>query len=74
MVAVLLLMQRRFAAHSYRQLIPQLLVGGLIYGICLIWAYMTDRALHVGDLGPLREDVLSDVTPITTGENYQEDI
>ena len=74
MVAVLLLMQRRFAAHSYRQLIPQLLVGCLIYGICLIWAYMTDRALHVGDLGPLREDVLSDVTPITTVENYQEDI
>jgi hypothetical protein len=47
---VLWLMQRWFVPHSYRQLIPQLLVGGLVYGLCVGWAYWSDRALHTGDL------------------------
>jgi O-antigen/teichoic acid export membrane protein len=50
-VAALVVMQRISAAHTYRQLIPQLLVAGSIYGVCLWWAYTTNRALHVGDIG-----------------------
>jgi hypothetical protein len=44
MVAVLLVSQRRFEAHTYRQLIPQLLAGGLVYGLGLGWAYKPNRA------------------------------
>jgi O-antigen/teichoic acid export membrane protein len=46
----LVLMQSISTVHTYRQLIPELLVAGAIYGICLWWAYATNRALHVGDL------------------------
>jgi len=49
--AVLLVMQKLSMAHTYRQLIPQLLAAGSVYAVCLWWAYATDRALHVGDLG-----------------------
>ncbi len=50
-VAVLVGMQRVSVAHNYRQLIPQLLVAGSVYGACLWWAYTTNRALHVEDIG-----------------------
>jgi len=53
LAAVLLLMQRWMVPHTYRQLIPQLLIGGLVYGSCLGWAYFSDRALHAGDLSDL---------------------
>ncbi|MGD0568940.1 MAG: polysaccharide biosynthesis C-terminal domain-containing protein [Candidatus Sulfotelmatobacter sp.] len=75
MAAVLLLMQRWFVPHTYRQLIPQLLVGGLVYGLCLAWAYMTNRALHVGDLSPRVEALNSDDRQLAPAvESYQEDI
>jgi O-antigen/teichoic acid export membrane protein len=50
MVVVLLLLKRWVVPHSYRQLIPQLLIGGLVYSIGLGWAYKSNRALHAGDL------------------------
>jgi O-antigen/teichoic acid export membrane protein len=65
----LVLMQRWRAPHSYRQLIPQLLIGGLVYGLGLGWAYMTDRALHTGDLsGPTAAPMPVDV------ERFAEDV
>ena len=61
---VLVLMQRWRAPHSYRQLIPQLLAGGLVYGLGLGWAYITDRALHTGDLsGPPPALQLEQISP-----------
>jgi O-antigen/teichoic acid export membrane protein len=48
---LLLILQTLSPAHTYRQLIPQLLAAGAVYALCLWWAYTTDRALHVGDLG-----------------------
>ena len=61
---VLVLMQRWRAPHSYRQLIPQLLIGGLVYGLGLGWAYITDRALHTGDLsGPTGALQLEQISP-----------
>lgn len=63
MVIVLLLMQRWFVAHTYRQLAIQLLAGGATYAVCVGWAYMTDRALHVGELTPTAEKPMPPVPP-----------
>jgi O-antigen/teichoic acid export membrane protein len=74
-VVVLVLMQKWFVAHTYRQLIPQLLAGGFVYGICLGWAYMTGRVLHVGDLIPPAERLTSDFpTMPIAAESQQEEI
>src|ERR1035438_2503463 len=50
MAAVLWFLQRWFVPHSYLQLIPQLLAAGVVYGLCLGWAHLTDRALKVEGL------------------------
>ena len=47
---VLLLMRRWVVPHSYRQIIPQLLIGGVVYGVGLTWAYLSKRALDAGDV------------------------
>jgi O-antigen/teichoic acid export membrane protein len=65
MVLVLLLMRKWFVAHTYRQLILQLLAGGLVYGLCLGWASLTGRALHVGNLSPPAERLTSDLLTMT---------
>lgn len=64
MVIVLLLMQRWFVAHSYRQLAVQLLAGGVVYAACVGWAYMTDRALHVGELVPAAGKLGPEMPPV----------
>lgn len=64
MVIVLLLMQRWFVAHSYRQLAVQLLAGGVVYAACVGWAYMTDRALHVGELAPAAGKLGPEMPPV----------
>ena len=46
----LLLMQRWFVPHKYAQLAVHLVAGGVVYGACLAWAYLSGKALHVGDL------------------------
>jgi O-antigen/teichoic acid export membrane protein len=50
LVAVLLLMQRWFVPHNYRQLGLQLLIAGIVYGLGLLWATLTKQALRVSDL------------------------
>jgi hypothetical protein len=67
MVIVLMLMQRWFVAHTYFQLSVQLLAGGLAYAACVGWAYVTDKAFHVGDLAPATE--LPKIPPA-----YQEEV
>jgi O-antigen/teichoic acid export membrane protein len=64
MAIVLLLMQHWFVAHTYRQLAVQLFAGGLTYALCVGWAYVTDRALHVGELAPLVEKVMPEMPPV----------
>ncbi len=49
-VAALLLMQRWFVPHSYRQLAVHMLVGGGVYAGCAGWAYLSGKALKVGEL------------------------
>ena len=50
LASALLLMQRWFVPHTYRQIIPQLMVAGMVYGLGLGWAYWSDRALHTSEL------------------------
>ena len=70
-VAILLLMQRWFPAHNYSRLSIELLAGGLVYAICLIWAFRRNRALHVGDLAPReKKSALQGTAP--PSEAYQE--
>jgi len=71
LVAVLLLMRRWFVAHTYRQLAVQLLAGGLVYGLCLLWAYVTGRLFRVGDLAAEEKALPLVGAPM---ENLQQDI
>lgn len=72
-VAVLLLMRHWFVAHSYRQLAVQLLAGAIVYGLGLVWAYLSGRALHVETLA-LPADRLEPATAIAAPvESFQED-
>ena len=50
LVLVLLLMKKWFIPHNYRQLALQLLIGGSVYGLGLLWLYATKRVLKVGEL------------------------
>jgi O-antigen/teichoic acid export membrane protein len=50
LVLVLLLMRRWFVPHHYLQLALQLLIGGTVYGLGLLWVVLTKRAFHVGEL------------------------
>lgn len=63
----LLIMQSLFVAHTYRQLIPELLATGAVYAVCLWWAYRSNRAFQVDDLalagGGLNSVVPSPITP-----------
>jgi hypothetical protein len=75
MTAVLWLLERRSTAHSYRQLIPQLLAGGVVYAACLGWAHWTNRTLHVGDLAAIDEAPVAEHLPISPEvESFQEEL
>jgi O-antigen/teichoic acid export membrane protein len=50
LVLALLLLRRWFVAHNYRQLALQLLIGGMVYGLGILGAVLTNRALRVGEL------------------------
>lgn len=46
-VACLILMQRWFVPHSYRQLATQVLIAGAIYGVGVAWVVFTKRTFRV---------------------------
>jgi O-antigen/teichoic acid export membrane protein len=73
MAAALWLMRRWSEPHSYRQLIPQLLVAGLVYGACLAWAYWSKRMLHVGELSAMIESPEIALNSPSI-ENYPEEV
>jgi O-antigen/teichoic acid export membrane protein len=55
LVVALLLMKKWFIPHTYRQLAVQLVIGGAVYGLGLLWVYATNRALKVGELAAKQE-------------------
>ena len=70
---VLLLLQQWVVPHSYRELIPQLLIGGIVYGLGLAWAYFSNRALHAANIStPAAVVQLDPITPAV--ESYSEDV
>ncbi len=64
------------AAHSYRQLIPELLIAAAIYAVCLWWAYTSNRAFQVDDLASSRPELNSVATleMAVTGQSSQPEI
>jgi O-antigen/teichoic acid export membrane protein len=75
LVVVLLLMQRWFVAHTYRQLALHLLAGGLVYGACMAWAYVSNKALHVGELVPSTDRLVVEMPGIPPAlPTYEEEI
>jgi O-antigen/teichoic acid export membrane protein len=73
LVMVLLLMRRWFIPHNLRQLALQLLIGSTVYGLALLWAFMTKRAFRVGELGAQEKAALKNevVAPV---EAYPQDL
>jgi O-antigen/teichoic acid export membrane protein len=69
LVTTLLLMQRWFIAHNYLQLAVQLLIGSLVYGTSLLWAFWSHRAWDVGKLAENKEDAVT----VALVETYQEE-
>jgi O-antigen/teichoic acid export membrane protein len=74
LVAVLLLMQRWFVPHSYRQLAMHLLAGGLVYGACMAWAYVSNQAFHVGELVRATDKLVVEMSGIRPAvETYEKE-
>jgi O-antigen/teichoic acid export membrane protein len=72
LVLVLLLMKRWYVPHSYPQLMVQLLVGGTIYGLGVLWVVLTNRALRVGELAVKETPVVVASGPVeAVVETYQ---
>jgi O-antigen/teichoic acid export membrane protein len=64
LAVALLLMRRWFIPHNYRELGVQLLIGGLVYGLGLLWLVLTNRILRVGELAPTEDFTSAEsVTP-----------
>lgn len=73
LVLVLLLMQRWFIPHNYRQLAVQFLIGGTVYGLGILWVVLTNRALRVGELAPKETPVAAESGAAEAVEIYQQD-
>jgi len=70
LVAVLWLMQRWFVPHGLRQLLIQLIIGSLVYGVGLAWALFTRHAWDVGQLGANQEDEVT----LALVDTYKEEV
>jgi O-antigen/teichoic acid export membrane protein len=71
-VVVLLLMKRWFVPHNYAQLAAHLGVAGAVYGLALLWAFASKRALKIGHLQP--EEALGPAAAGVAVENYSQEI
>jgi O-antigen/teichoic acid export membrane protein len=74
LAAVLLLMRRWFVPHNYRQLGVQLFVGGVVYGLGLLWVVMSNRALRVDDSSLQGSSVQAQLVVSPPEEIYQRDV
>jgi O-antigen/teichoic acid export membrane protein len=73
--AVLLLMQRWFVPHNYRQLAVQLLIGAAVYGLGLLWVVMSNRALRIEDSSLRGRSIEAQTLVVLPPEEiYQQDV
>lgn len=75
LVFVLLLMQRWFIPHNYRELGLQLALAGTVYGIGLLWAFLTNHAFEVGNLVAEELKKPANLAAVeATVESFQQDV
>jgi O-antigen/teichoic acid export membrane protein len=75
LAAVLLLMQRWFVPHNYRQLAIQLLIGAVAYGLGLLWVVMSKRALRIEDSSLQGRSIQAETLVVSPPEEiYQQDV
>ena len=49
-IIVLLILKQWFVPHNYLGLAVHFGIAGLVYGLALLWAFKTTRAMKVGNL------------------------
>lgn len=75
LILALVLMQRWFVPHNYRQLAVHLVVAGAVYGTGMLWAILTHHAYKVGDLSATSAEKLPGAQVVSTPvESLQQDI
>ena len=75
LVLVLLLLQRWFVPHNYRQLALQFLIGGSVYGLGILWAFLSNQALRVGELAAKKDATTAESKVVAPPvEIYQQDV
>ena len=65
-VLVLLAMKQWFVPHNYLQLAVHLAVAGTVYGLALAWAFVSKRAMKIGNLSAPEASL--DLPPIAAAE------
>lgn len=75
LVLVLLLMRYWFVPHKFRQLALQFLIGGLVYGLGILWAFLANHALRVGELAAKKDSTAAESKVVAPPvEIYQQDV
>jgi len=74
LVATLLLMRRWFIPHNYRELGIQLVIGIIVYGLAILWAVLTNRALHISKFATNGNSALAASSAGSGPEAYQVDV
>jgi O-antigen/teichoic acid export membrane protein len=72
LVAALLLMQRWFVPHNYRQLGMQMLIAGVVYGLGVLWSILTKQALRVSGQALMGSAPALVMVPVSEDEEEKE--
>ena len=73
-VIVLLLMKQLFVPHNYMQLAAHLAVAGGVYGLALLWAFASQRAMRIGNLNAPEAALEAPAAAGVAVENYSQEI
>jgi O-antigen/teichoic acid export membrane protein len=71
LIVTLLLMKRWFVPHTYLQLLAHVTIAAAVYGLALSWAFVSRRALRVGQLQTSPDEAALGAAAV---ETYQQDI
>lgn len=66
LIAVLMLLKQWFVPHNYFGLLTHLGMAGVVYGLCLAWAFASKRAMKIGALPAEGLGPRSTVAPVET--------
>jgi len=70
----LLLMKRWFVPHNYLQLAAHLGVAGTVYGLALLWAFASKRAVKIGNLSSAEAMLEASAAAGVVVDNYSQEI